>query len=178
MNTFERMNAVIDYIEANLTHEISLKKAADIACCPQNQFQRIFSYLTEITITEYIRRRRLTLSAYDLQKGGITIIDVALRYGYDSHTSFTRAFKEFHGITPSIARNKSTVFNIFPRLTFQPQIFNKERSDNKLAVLGKLEFIDLPAVRMIGKIVTNGGGENPVPELWEKCFRENTFDVL
>lgn len=178
MNAFERMNTVIDYIEENIAEEINYKQAAAIACCPQNQFQRIFSYITEITLTEYIRRRRLTLSAFELQKGKLRIIDVALKYGYDSHASFTRAFRDFHGISPTKARNKSTVFNIYPKLTFQIQKINKERSGSKMAVLGKIEFIELPAVRMIGKKVVNGGGNNPVPELWEKCFRENTFDVL
>lgn len=178
MNTFERMNAVIDYIEKNITEEIDYKTAADIAGCPQNQFQRIFSYITEITISEYTRRRRLTLAAFELQKSKLKVIEVALKYGYDSHASFTRAFREFHGIAPTKARNKSIVFNIYPKLTFQIQNLNKERSGNRMAVLGKIEFIELPAVRMIGVMVLNGGGENPVPNLWEKCFMDNTFEVL
>jgi len=178
LNAFERMNEVIDYIEDNIAGEIDYVKAAEIACCPKNQFQRFFSYITDMSLSEYIRRRRLTLCAFDLQKNKSKVIDIALKYGYDSHTSFTRAFRDFHGISPSKARNKGVVFNIYPKLTFQPQNLNKQRSGNKVAVLGKIEFIKLPAVRMIGKKVINGGGENPVPGLWQKCFEENTLDVL
>lgn len=178
MNAFERINEVINYIENNITEEIDYDKASKIACCPKNQFQRFFSYIAEITLSEYIRRRRLTLCAFELQQNKLKVVDVAFKYGYNSHTSFTRAFKDFHGLSPSKARNKSAVFNIYPKLTFQIQNFNSERGESKLAVLGKIEFLELPAARMIGKKVINGGGENPVPALWEKCFKENTFHEL
>lgn len=178
MNAFERMNAVIDYLESNITDEINYMKAAEIAGCSKNQLQRLFSYLTDTTISEYIRRRRLTLSAFELQQCKVKVIDVATKFRYDSHASFARAFREFHGIAPSEARNKSKVFTIYPKLTFQTQNLNKERSGSKMAILGKLEMMELPAVRMIGKPVINGGGDNPVPALWEKCFEENTLEVL
>ena len=178
MNTFERINAVVGYIESNITNEIDYAKAAEITCCPKNQFQRFFAYITEITLSEYIRRRRLTLSAYELQQNKLKVIDIALKYGYDSHTSFARAFREFHGFSPSKARNKRMGFNVYPKLTFQVQFFYLERDESKVAVLGKIEFFELPVFRMIGKMVVNGGGENPVPALWKKCFEEDTFGVL
>jgi AraC family transcriptional regulator len=77
-----------------------------------------------------------------------------------------------------MARNKGAVLNVHPKLTFQIQNFKKERSGSKVAVLGKMEFMKLPAARMIGKKVMNGGGENPVPELWQKCFGEDAFKAL
>ncbi|WP_058300835.1 AraC family transcriptional regulator [Gorillibacterium timonense] len=181
MNAFERMNAVIDYLEANLTGEIDYAKAARIACCPKDQFSRLFSYLTDITLSEYIRRRRLTLSAFELQQGEGAILDLAFKYGYDSHAAFSRAFKEFHGFSPSQARSKSAVFTLFQKVTFQAQNPGKERSGCKVAMLGKIEFLDLPAVRMIGRKVINGAGENPdnpVPALWAKCFEEQAFETL
>ena len=178
LNTLERLNLVIDYIEESIAEEIDYEKAADIACCPKNQFQRFFSFLTDITLSEYIRRRRLTLSAFELQQNRLKVIDIAQKYGYDSHASFTRAFKDYHGISPTQARSKKAVFNIYPRLTFQTQNFDLERGRSKMAVLGKIEFFELPSVRMIGIKVMNGGGENPVPALWDKCFKENAFQVL
>ena len=178
LNAFERMNEAIDYLENNITGEINYAKAAEIAGCSKNQFQRMFSYLTDTAITEYIRRRRLTLSAFELLHTKLKVIDIALKYGYDSHASFARAFREFHGIAPSEARQKGIVFHIYPKLTFQTQNLMKERSGSKMAVLGMLELIELPAVRMIGIPVTNGGGDNPVPALWEKCFKEKTLEVL
>ncbi|MEO3945968.1 AraC family transcriptional regulator [Gorillibacterium sp. CAU 1737] len=181
MNAFERMNAVIEYVEANLTGEIDYAKAARIACCPKDQLPRLFAYLTEIPLSEYIRRRRLTLCAFELQQGKRTVLELALHYGYDSHAAFSRAFKEFHGLTPSQARSKGAVFALYPRAVFQAQITGKERSGCKVAMLGKIEFLDLPAVRMIGKKVINGAGDNPdnpVPALWATCFEENAFEPL
>jgi AraC family transcriptional regulator len=68
LNAFERMNEVIDYIEEHMAGEIDYGKAAEIAGCSKNQFQRFFSYITDISLSEYIRRRRLTLCAFDLQQ--------------------------------------------------------------------------------------------------------------
>ncbi|WP_369426663.1 hypothetical protein [Paenibacillus ehimensis] len=75
MEWLERMNRAIDYIEANLTGEIELREAARMACCSSYQFQRMFSFITDVTLAEYIRRRRLTLAALELQHGGAAKVD-------------------------------------------------------------------------------------------------------
>lgn len=131
MNTFQRMNDVINYIEVNMTNEIDYKKASQIAACPISLFQRFFVYITNITLSEYIRRRRLTLCAYELQENRDKIIDIALKYGYDSHSSFSRAFRDFHGISPSQARYKEVSLNIFPKLTFHVPDMNLDISYKK-----------------------------------------------
>ena len=87
MDFLDRMGKVIDYIENNLDGEISNLTIAQISCCPLHQFGRIFTYVVSIPLSEYIRRRRLTQAAYDLQSGKYKVIDVALRYGYDSTNS-------------------------------------------------------------------------------------------
>jgi AraC family transcriptional regulator len=179
LNAFERMNEVVRYVEERLASEIDYDRAAEIACCSKQQVQRLFSYLTGNTLTEYIKRRRLTVCAFELQQQPRTkVMDIAQRYGYDSHASFARAFRDYHGISPTTARDKSAVFHICPKLTFQIQQFPQERGDTRMAVLGKIEFTALPATRMIGIKTINGGGENPVPALWETCFRENAFAGL
>ena len=119
MNTFNRMNEVINYIEANMAGDIDYKKVAQIAACPINQFQRFFAYITNIPLSEYMRRRRLTLCAFELQENKEKVIDIALKYGYEFPSSFSRAFREFHRITPTQASDKGAVFNIFPKLSFQ-----------------------------------------------------------
>ena len=91
--------------------------------------------------------------------------------------------QEFHGITPSQATNKGAVFSIFPKLSFQIPDLNLDvsykRGANKMAVLGKMEFFNLPPVRMIGIEVTHGYDcGNPVPELWENCFKQSTLKIL
>lgn len=178
VNSFERMSEVIRYVEDNLAGNVDYAKAAELACCPRSQFQRFFSYMADIALSEYIRRRRLTLCAFELQQNKMDVIDVAVKYGYDSPASFSRAFKNFHGISPTEARKKGAVFNIYPKLILQIHDFEKERGESKVAMLGSIEFLELPATRVIGKYVKNGGGKNPVPALWKKCFQEKTFDAL
>lgn len=93
----------MDYIENNLTDEIDYAKIAKAACCSEFHFSRIFSSMAGITLSEYIRRRRLILAAFELQKSDMLIIDIAVKYGYESADAFTRAFKKLHGIRPSEA---------------------------------------------------------------------------
>jgi len=94
-----KMNAALDYIENNLTEEINYDLVAMNACCSSYNFQRMFSFITDIPIAEYIRRRRLTQAALELQNTNAKIIDIAVKYGYDSSTSFARAFGAMHGLT-------------------------------------------------------------------------------
>jgi len=113
------MNQAIDYIENNLSDEIDYSKAAQYMNCSVWEFQRIFSFMAQVPLSEYIRRRRLTLAAHDIQVSKDKIIDVALRYGYDSPASFSRAFNQLHDTTPKSARNNGITLKVFPRLIFQ-----------------------------------------------------------
>ncbi|WP_028590617.1 AraC family transcriptional regulator [Paenibacillus massiliensis] len=119
MDSLGQLNKALDYIEANLTESVDYKEAARIACCSEYHFTRMFSFLAGVPLSEYIRRRRLTLAASELSRGNNRIIDVALKYGYTSPDSFTRAFQALHGITPSEAKVHGQPLKAFPRMTFQ-----------------------------------------------------------
>lgn len=118
MEWLDRLNQSISYIEDNLAGEIDIEKAAKIACCSSFHFQRMFSYIASVSLAEYIRRRRMTLAAFELQNRDIKVIDMALKYGYDSPTSFTRAFQNVHGVPPSLAKGEGIVLKAHPRMTF------------------------------------------------------------
>lgn len=122
MDLLKNMNAAMKYIEENLTYEIDFKMVARIAQCSEYYFKRMFSFLAGMTLSEYIRRRRLSLAAFELNKSNIKIIDVAMKYGYNSPDSFTRAFQNFHGITPTEARNYGQYLKAYPPMTFQLSI--------------------------------------------------------
>lgn len=122
MDSLKRMNEALNYIEENLTNDIDLKEVAKIALCSEYHFQRMFSFLAGVTLSEYIRRRRLTLAAFELNKSNIRVIDTAVKYGYSSADSFTRAFQGLHGITPSEARNNGQSLKAYSRVTFQLSI--------------------------------------------------------
>jgi AraC family transcriptional regulator len=109
----------INYIDENLTGEIDFEVAAKKARCSAYHFQRMFSFLVNIPLSEYIRKRRMTLAAFELQNTNVKVIDLAMKYGYDSHSSFTRAFQSVQGITPSKARLDGTCLTAYPKLSFQ-----------------------------------------------------------
>lgn len=119
MDMLARLNNALSYIEENLTSPVDYQEAARIACCSEYHFTRMFSFLAGITLSEYIRRRRLTLAALELSHSDIKVIDVALKYGYTSPDSFSRAFQSMHGVTPSEARVHGQSLKALPRMTFQ-----------------------------------------------------------
>ena len=118
MDWLEQMNAAIDYLETHLEDDISYDRAAQIACCSTYHFQRMFSYITGVPLSEYIRRRRLTLAAFELQAGECRVIDAAFKYGYDSPEAFSRAFKKLHGVMPVSARDAGVSLKAYPRMSF------------------------------------------------------------
>ncbi|ABR47698.1 transcription activator, effector binding [Alkaliphilus metalliredigens QYMF] len=122
MDSLKKMNEALSYIEENLTNEIDFKAVAALAICSEYHFKRMFSFLAGVTLSEYIRRRRLTLAAFELNNNDIRIIDVAIKYGYSSPDSFTRAFNRLHGITPSEAKVNSQSLKAYPQMTFQLSI--------------------------------------------------------
>ncbi|MCT2534837.1 AraC family transcriptional regulator [Aquibacillus koreensis] len=122
MDSLSSMNHALAYIEEHLKEEIESSELSKIACCSEYHFKRMFSFLSGISLSEYIRRRRLTLAALELKDSDLRIIDVAVKYGYGSADSFSRAFHSMHGILPSEARNESAKIKAYPRMTFQLSI--------------------------------------------------------
>jgi AraC family transcriptional regulator len=112
----EGIQNAIEYIEENLTEELDIHKISEKAYVSAFHFQRIFSVLCGFTVGEYIRNRRLSIAAQELSKSDIRVIDIAVKYGYDSPDSFTRAFTRFHGISPSAARSKGANLKFFAPL--------------------------------------------------------------
>ena len=132
MDLLQRLNDAVAYIESCLCDEINMDKLAQIACITKDSFIRFFSYMTGMTLKEYIRRRRLTLAAYDLRNSDIKVIDVAVKYGYDSADAFTKAFIKQHGITPTESRNLCAVLKIYPPASFHILIKGAKEMDFKI----------------------------------------------
>jgi AraC family transcriptional regulator len=119
MDSLKSMNDAMKYIEEHLTTDIDFKTVARLAHCSEYHFKRMFSFLAGISLSEYIRRRRLSLAAFELKNSNVKIIDVAIKYGYNSPDSFTRAFQILHGVTPTEARNNGQQLKAYPLMTFQ-----------------------------------------------------------
>ena len=119
MDILTQLNRAMAYIEAHIDDELALADVSKATAYSPYHFGRLFYYIADMPLSEYIRRRKLSLAAMRLQSGGDKIIDLAVTYGYDSADSFTRAFVKQHGVTPSCARKKGVNLTIFPPLTFQ-----------------------------------------------------------
>ncbi|WHY78629.1 AraC family transcriptional regulator [Neobacillus sp. WH10] len=173
MDWLERMNNALDYIENHLDEELDYKKIAQVAFCSEYHFSRMFSAISGISLSEYIRRRRLTLAAFEIQKSDIRIIDLAMKYGYDSADSFSRAFQKTLGLKPSDARNKGVQLKAFPRISFQISI----KGDTEMEY--RIENIDFE-LRIIGKskLVKTGRAFKTIPTLWNSAKKDGFMQKL
>jgi len=122
MNWIKRLNTAINYIEENIAGELNFSKIAKIAGCSTYHFQRMFAYMTDMPLSEYIRRRQMSLAVNDLRSEGAKIIDVALKYGYNSPTAFNRAFQSVHGVAPSLVKLDGVDVKSYPPISFQLSI--------------------------------------------------------
>ena len=154
MDWITGMQKAIDYIEANLTEEIDYEKVAAESFSSSYHFQRVFSILCGYTMGEYIRLRRLTLAGAELAAGKEKVIDVALKYGYDSPDSFAKAFQKFHGITPSQASSNGQMLKSFSRLTIKISLeggstmnYRIEEIDEMILTGYKRRFAGVPGDR-------------------------------
>ena len=116
MNWSESISKAIDYIEQNLDKDISISDISKQACISPYYFQKGFTMICGYSVGEYIRNRRLSVAAHELLESDNKIIDIALKYGYDSPDSFTKAFTRFHGATPTLIRNKNANIKDFTPL--------------------------------------------------------------
>ena len=206
MNWISDTQKAVNFIESNLLENINADDVANYIHSSTDYFQRIFNIVTGFSISEYVRNRRLTLAGEELGNTQAKIIDISLKYGYDSPESFTKAFTRFHGITPNNARLQSHRLKNFRPLTISLTIqggfdmsINHEifklaqylscETDNKIngvevPFLFKKEIIHLPKSLLVGKKVTysiekQAKGENPpLSQLWDECGKDGTYDWL
>lgn len=168
MDSLKRLNEAIGYLEENLLGDIDYKEVARLAFCSEYHFQRMFSFLAGVSLSEYIRRRRLSLAAFELMNSKARILDIAIKYGYNSPDSFTRAFQSLHGITPSEARNGGQSLKAFPRMTFQLSI--KGASEMNYRIVEK-EHFNLVGIKKRVPIIFNG--VNPeISAMWQSLDME------
>lgn len=164
----------IDYIEDNITGELDFRVIASKAACSDFYFQRIFGILCDMPLGEYIRSRRLTLAGSELVSTNGKVIDIALKYGYESPESFTRAFVKFHGMTPSEARGQGGRLRSFSRLSVR--IIMKGGS------IMNYRIVEKPAFSVIEKVERQSSdsekNKTSIPAFWVKCKADGTVERL
>jgi AraC family transcriptional regulator len=152
MDWVDRMNNVIDYVEDHLNSDIDYEEISKIMCCPFSVFQRSFTQITGITLSEYIRNRKLTCAAYELQNTNIKVIDIAMKYGYESSDAFSVAFKRLHGVMPAMAKKPDVKLAFYCRLYFALTIKGVYKMDYRK--------VEREQFKVIGRRMTTpyGGG--------------------
>ena len=185
MDWLTRMNAAVSYVEDNLDSDINYDELAQIACCSSHNFFRMFSFITDISLSEYIRRRRLTLAALELQNSSIKVIDLAIKYGYDSPVSFSRAFQLLHGITPTKARTDGVTLKAYPRMSFQISIKGEKEMDYRIESKEAFQVFGIEDVFMseaglatVLETSKNCSTLRKPSDLWDECHANGSYEKL
>ncbi|EGW40452.1 AraC family transcriptional regulator [Desulfosporosinus sp. OT] len=168
MDLLKNLNRALQYIEENLANDIDLKEVAKKAICSEYHFSRVFSFLAGISLSEYIRRRRLTLAAFELKDSSIKVIDIAMKYGYNSTDSFSRAFQNLHGITPTEARKNGCSLKAYPPMTFQLSVKGGIEMNYRIVEKGTFSIV---GIKKRVPIIFNG--VNPeIASMWQSLNDE------
>ncbi len=174
MEWIERLNDAVGYIEEHLTEEIDYERLGKIACCSSYHFQRMFTYMAGVPLSEYIRRRRMSLAAVDLQSTGIKIIDVAGKYGYNSPTAFNRAFQSVHGIAPSAVKNEGVSVKSFPPVSFKLIVKGVEEMNYRIETKDAFRIVGV-SVPLEKDIEKNFA---VIPRKWQEIVMNGTLQKL
>lgn len=174
MEWVERLNQSMNYIEEHLTDEIDYGQLAKTACCSTYHFQRMFTYMAGIPLSEYIRRRKMSLAAVDLQGSTSKVIEIAEKYGYSSPTAFNRAFQSIHGIAPSAVREEGVEVKSFPPIVFKISVKGAEEMNYRIETKDAFRIIGVSAP--LDKQIENNF--KVVPEMWQRAAMDGTIQRL
>jgi AraC family transcriptional regulator len=139
----EHLNRAMEQIDRNLTGEIDVAELARIAMTSEYHFRRLFSMLAGMPLSEYVRRRRLTVAGAEVLDGERTLLDIAVRYGYTSGEAFARAFRSMHGVGPGEARRDGAVLTSQPRMSFRLIVEGSSSMEYRI--------VEKPDFRIVGR---------------------------
>ena len=176
MNSSKVFDDVIMYLEKVAFEgcDIDYNEISRIVMSPVALFQRIFIFVTGISISDYVRKRRLTIAGNELKNSDLSVIDIAIKYGFQSHSAFTRAFKEQHGITPSQAKQQTTKLNDYLPINFSEMRFIGGK--RIMAEMKKIVYKQADERLMVGMFretsFQNGA------QVWQEFFQGDYLDKL
>ncbi|MFF3004705.1 GyrI-like domain-containing protein [Kitasatospora sp. NPDC057940] len=169
----EHLNRAMDHIERNLDQEVEVAELARIAMTSEYHFRRLFSMLSGMPLSDYVRRRRLTVAGAEVLGGERTLLEVAIRYGYTSGEAFARAFRAMHGVGPGEARREGAVLKSQPRMSFRLVVEGSSSMEYRI--------IEQPDFRIIGRrarVPLVHEGVNPAIASFIKGLGQETVDRI
>ena len=163
-----QFNRTMEYLESKLDAEVDLQKFQQLSGYSYALFSRLFSILADTTLAEYLRNRRLSEAVMDLREGSEKVIDIAMKYGYDSADAFSAAFKKFHDATPSEVRNGKP-YRVFPKLQLSLKITGGKNMDIKIQK--KPAFI-------VAGVLLEAIDNSKCPSAWDQLYAHHSFEML
>lgn len=176
MEWAQLLQRAIDYMELHLLEDINYADAAAQVNMSDYSFHRTFSFMAGMTANEYIRNRRLSMAGQELQLTGAKVIDIALKYGYETPESFTKAFTRFHGTAPKYARVSGTQLKLFNPLVIKIIMEGGKSMDYRMEETKKQRYIAL--VRAFRNENINDPTNHEIPDFWKECHEKNLVEPL
>lgn len=174
--SIQLIQQAICYMEEHIFDDISYVEVAKSVHMSSYNFHRTFSFIVGMTATEYIRKRRLTLAAQELQTTDISVIDAAYKYGYESPESFSKAFSRFHGSTPKQAKHKGAKLHLFNPLVIKIILEGGSIMDYRIEHRESQQFLAL--VRAFSNESSNDDNGRSIPDFWTECWDKNLIDPM
>lgn len=176
MDWMEGVQRAIAYMECHLLEDINYESVAKQVHISGYEFHRAFSFLTGLTPTAYIRSRRLSLAALEILKTDSKITDIALKYGYDTPESFTKAFTRFHGIAPKYAREESAKLVLFNPLVIKITVEGGKCMDYRMVQTKPQKFLAI--VGTFQNAIINDDENHDIPDFWDECQSKNLLEPM
>lgn len=176
MEWIRQLQDAVNFIEEHLLEKINYENVAKSVYMSSYSFHRTFSLMTGMTANEYIRSRRLSLAAQELRSTDISVLDAALKYGYETPESFSKAFSKFHGATPKQAKLKGTPLRMFNPLVIKITMEGGTVMDYRIVETEKQRFVAL--VRSFPNEIINDESDHSIPDFWEECHAKNLVEQI
>lgn len=164
MEWMKSLNQAIEYMEENITEDITCEEVAEHVYLSSFHFQRVFSLFTGLSVGEYIRNRRLSLAGHELLSGNVKVIDIALKYGYETPEGFSKAFARFHGVTPNEVKKPGTILKSFNRLILKIILEGGNCMDYRI------EKRDAFRVAAKTRYFNDETSKTEIPKFWQEYF--------
>ena len=166
----------INYMELHMCEDIHYEEVARHVHMSNYNFHRTFSFVTGMTANEYIRSRRLTLAAQELQTTDISVIDAAFKYGYESPESFSKAFSRFHGSTPKQAKLNGARLHLFNPLLIKIILEGGSVMDYRMEHKKQQQFVAM--VRDFPNEIINDDDDHSVSDFWAECYKKDLIEPM
>lgn len=174
--SIQLIQQAISFMEEHMCEDISYIEVAQNVHMSNYNFHRTFSFIAGMTANEYIRKRRLTLAAQELQATDISVIDAAYKYGYESPESFSKAFSRFHGSSPKQAKQKGAKLHLFNPLVIKIILEGGSVMDYRIEHREGQRFIAL--VKSFPNEIINDDNDHSIPDFWKECSEKNLIEPM